>query len=262
MEKLHTKFKLKIEPIGETSYEFVHYLENMTFESAEDLDENFLNYGYPGNCLIRVHQDQSKYQMLDNWSVIEFELISACEIGLIRALKMMDEVQKRRKVNNEKSYIDSLQSDVTIFESKSDKTIHPDGGYSISYYHIPKIITKYEWLSYIDNCWIKPDGEIIPIDSPGNGIAHVEWASDYLDDIDYDFDRFEHGIDSGKSSTDILQRIGFIRVVGWGRKDDEPYLIETEKFPTVGQWKSLRDFCFVKDFEVPTWSNRNHLRVY
>jgi hypothetical protein len=256
MEKLHTQFKLKIEPVGEKSFEIEHLLRDMTFESAEDLDEHYLDYGYPGNHLIQIHRDESKYYSLKNWSVIEFELLSACDIGATRALKMMDEVQKRRKANNERSYIETLQGDVTIYIPKSDKTINPNGGYTISHYSVPKIITEYEWLSkHLDNCWINLKGEIIPIDSPGNGISHVEWASDYLDENCYDR-RDDDDFNRGDSSSDILERMGFIRMLGWNRDKGDPYLYSTGKYPNLRQWKSIQDICFVKEQEIPTWNKR------
>ena len=254
MEKIHTRFKLEITPVGEESYIQSHTFENQTFDYDYLLDE-YLD----GHKIIKDAQYYSKYGMLENWQIVDFELLSACELGMIRALKMMDEVQKRRKANSINNHKDLLQGDKTIYISKHNIT-EKDGVVSHNYYSVPKIITEFEWIKQMDNCWITPDGEIIPIDSPGNGISHCEWASDYLDKINYNFDRYDNGIDWGKSSTDILQRMGFIRIASWGNREDT--LMETDKYPTIAQWKSLQNWCFVKDCEFPKWSDRDKLRKW
>ena len=56
------------------------------------------------------------------------------------------------------------------------------------------------------------------------------------------------------NSSDILEKMGFIRIVGWCRKGE--YIFATKKFPNYKQWESITNFCLIKDQTIPKWNNR------
>ena len=116
------------------------------------------------------------------------------------------------------------------------------------------ISSTQEFLEIKDNFWITLKGEIIPISTPGDGISHNEWADNYLEDIEYQRDWGDK--DWGCSASDILEKMGFIRIQGWGRKNGESYNFSTKKYPNYKQWKVIEDICLVKKEKLPIWSNR------
>lgn len=233
--KKHTIFKLWIKPVGEKSYKFEHQLRNKIFNSLDELEE-WLEFGNPGNELIILHLDLSKFGMLENWKVLKtsFKSLSDCEFGAMNALKRMKDIQKQR--------LSKQKRNIKI----GKKTVK---GATISFTSKDYVISEFDFLKNNDNFWLDTQGKFHIVAAPGEiGLSHVEWASNWLKKFG---DKF---LKDDRSPSDILQshKFGFVRIVGWA-KEKQGFLFDCYKKPNYKQWNAIKDFCFIKEIKIPSW---------
>lgn len=89
------------------------------------------------------------------------------------------------------------------------------------------------------SCWIEPSGK-----QHNLGFAqHNEWAQDYL---------LEHGytleyLCSGKYSYEILEELGWIRILGW----TDPPTFSLPERPTAKQRRAVKSYCQDNACDLP-----------
>lgn len=217
--KKHTRIYYWTLGIGreESKIQHVHLAKDCMLD-IQEADEIMI-YGGELNHLIEDAVDSSQFYQLENWGVDKVEHLSDCDLGAENALIRMDEVRKRKlKKNSQTDYI----------------------------------------LEYV-NFWLDKNGIFHHVFGPGDGCpnwikesSHVEWASQTLDEMGMTFEK-RYNLYGGLDSSDILEKMGYIRILGWGKGG---YVFSTSEYPNEKQWKSLLDFCMLKNISIPKWNSK------